>query len=53
MWELCATVLRVWRSFLAELDAKGRLAREDVCIDAKFPPAKQVGQQSAIRNIAW
>lgn len=45
-WEEEGIWLRVWRSFLAELDARGRLDWEESFIDASFFPAKKGGPKS-------
>jgi len=51
-WERDGTWLRVWRGFLAELDAKGRVDWEEVFIDASCAPAKKGGSRSGRLNAA-
>jgi transposase len=40
-WYDDGTWLRVWRAFIAELDARGRLDWETAIIDGTFAPAKK------------
>ena len=46
LWEADGTWLKVWRAFLSELDARGRLDWDEAFIDASFAPAKKGGPQS-------
>ena len=45
-WEEDGTWLRIWRTFLAELDEKGRLRWEEMFIDGTFSPAKKGARTS-------
>ncbi len=40
-WDEDGTWLRIWRAFIAELDARGRLQWETAFIDGTFTPAKK------------
>ena len=40
-WDEDGTWLRLWRTFIAELDARGRLQWETAFIDGTFAPAKK------------
>ena len=46
-WDEQGIWLRIWRTFLAELDAAGRLAWDEAFIDASFFPAKKGARKSA------
>ena len=46
LWEERGVWLRVWRAFLGQLDARGRLDRENVFIDGTFAPAKKGAPRS-------
>jgi len=40
-WDEDGTWLRMWRAFLGQLDARGRLAWEEAFIDGSFASAKK------------
>jgi len=46
-WHDDGTWLRIWRSFLGQLDARGRLQWEEAFIDGTFFPAKKGAPTSA------
>lgn len=46
-WDEDGTWLRIWRAFIAELDARGRLQWETAFIDGTFAPAKKGAPTSA------
>ena len=50
MWEEDGTWLRVWRTFLAELDEAGVLDWQEAFADGSFAPAKKGGLRSARRS---
>ena len=43
-WEEDGVWLRIWRAYLSELDARGRLHWEETFIDGTFSPAKKGGR---------
>ena len=43
LWERQGLWLKIWRAFLAELDAKGTLDWSEVFMDGSFAPAKKGG----------
>jgi len=45
-WEEDGVWLRIWRAYLSELDARGRLHWEETFIDGTFSPAKKGGPKS-------
>jgi len=47
LWEEQDVWLDVWRQFLAELDARGRLDRSESFVDGSFAPAKKGAPASA------
>lgn len=51
-WEEEGLWLKIWRVFLAELDAQGRLNWEETFADGSFAPAKKGGSASARPNAA-
>ena len=46
-WEEQGLWLRIWRAYLGELDAQGRLNWEETFADASFAPAKKGAPASA------
>ena len=46
-WDQQGVWLRIWRSFLSELDRKGRLDWQESFIDGSFAPAKKGATESA------
>ncbi len=51
-WDDDGTWLGIWRAFLAQLDAKGRLRWEETFMDGTFAPAKKGAPKSARRSAA-
>lgn len=51
-WEDADVWLSIWRSFLGELDERGRLDWEETFADGSFAPAKKGGAASARPNAA-
>jgi transposase len=49
-WEKQGVWLRAWRTFLGQLDVKGRLRWHEVFADGTFSPAKKGAQRLARRN---
>lgn len=49
-WEEADVWLTIWRKFLGDLDAAGRLDWEEFFVDASFAPAKRGGSASAPPN---
>lgn len=47
-WDEDGTWLRLWRAFIAELDARGRLQWETAFIDGTFAPAKKGAPTSVL-----
>ena len=47
-WDEDGTWLRIWRAFIAELDARGRLQWETAFIDGTFASAKKGGPTSGL-----
>ena len=47
-WDEDGTWLRIWRTFIAELDARGRLQWETAFIDGTFAPAKKGAPTSVL-----
>ena len=47
-WDEDGTWLRIWRAFIAELDARGRLQWETAFIDGTFAPAKKGAPTSVL-----
>ena len=50
-WERTGIWLKVWRTFLAELDEQGRLKWEETFADGTFSPAKKGARASARPNV--
>lgn len=46
-WEAQGVWLKIWRAFLVELDARGRLDWEETFADGSFAPAKKGANASA------
>jgi len=46
-WDVDGTWLRLWRAFLGQLDARGRLRWENTFIDGSFASAKKGAPKSA------
>lgn len=46
-WEEQGVWLRIWRTFLSELDRRGRLDWEESFLDGSFAPAKKGAMQLA------
>lgn len=51
-WEAQGVWLRVWRAFLAQLDARGQLNWAEAFADGSFAPAKTGERVSGRRNVA-
>jgi len=51
-WHDDGTWLRIWRAFLGQLDARGRLRWEEAFIDGTFFPAKKGAPTSAKPSVA-
>jgi len=47
LWEAQGVWLKVWRQFLAELDARGQLDWSESFVDGSFAPAKKGARASA------
>jgi len=47
-WDEDGTWLRLWRTFIAKLDARGRLQWETAIIDGTFAPAKKGAPTSVL-----
>ena len=52
LWEDQGVWLRLWRSFLRELDARGQLDWEETFADGSFAPAKKGGSWSEKPSVA-
>ena len=51
-WEEDEVWLNIWRLFLGELDARGRLNWDEVFMDGSFAPAKKGGSAWVRPNVA-
>jgi len=51
-WEASGLWLKIWRIFLGELDARGRIHWEETFADGSFAPAKKGGSASERPNAA-
>ena len=58
-WEEDGTLLKVWHTYLSELDEKGRLKWEECFADGSFAPAKKGGSAlekpnaERVRSLWW
>ena len=51
-WEEMGVLLKLWRGFLAQLNAQQKLRGDECVADGSFIPAKKGGPRSARRNAA-